>query len=172
MKNPGARRPRARKRRAPKSIMNRPVASGWRTILRICEPRDVMVPPHTECREFRPRSARAAALQAPTSGRAAKSVLGNERELTVPMPCVGELGVPQPADDVGQFMFALILLGEAEAAPNVHSVDVALIAVRPSGAAGLGTGRWRSSPRRGPCTSGRDGRIGCRAALPRGPWRT
>jgi hypothetical protein len=45
------------------------------------------------------------------------------------MPCVGDLGVPEPADNVGKVVSALVLFGEAEAAAHENPVDVPLVAV-------------------------------------------
>lgn len=45
------------------------------------------------------------------------------------MPCIGDLGVPEPADNVWKVVSALVLFGEAEAAPHEYPVDVALVAV-------------------------------------------
>src|SRR5689334_2390459 len=55
------------------------------------------------------------------------------------MPRVGDLGISQPANDVGQLMCVLVFFRETEATPHVYSVRVALVTVhRPA--------RWCREP--------------------------
>ena len=45
------------------------------------------------------------------------------------MPGVRDFRITQPTNDIGELMHSLVFVGEAEAAPNIYPVAVALITI-------------------------------------------